>query len=104
MFKNICDKRLDKIDELSKTVDDGELKSIISNSDTETDFSKSKDPVTSLDSTRKHEISIEEAQRKQKEFNRYLKKQELEINQKNKKIRWFILISFLTEETMLSNL
>ena len=92
MFKNICNKRLDKIDELSKTVDDGELKSIISNSDTETD------------STRKHEISIEEAQRKQKEFNRYLKKQELEINQKNKKIRWFILISFLTEETMLSNL
>ena len=74
MFKNIYNKRLDKIDELSKTVDDGDLKFIVSSSDTETNFSKLKDPVTFLDSARKHEISTEEAQGKQEEFNRYLKK------------------------------
>ena len=67
-------KRLHKIDELSKTVDYGDLKFIISNSSTETNFSELKDSVGFLDSIRKCEISTEKVRHKQEEFNRYLKK------------------------------
>ena len=102
IFKNIYSKRLNKIDELSKTIDYGDLKFITSSSGTETDFSKLKNPVASLDSIRKLEISIEEARRKQEEFNRYLKKIRIgNKSEKQRKKHWVILISFLTEETML---
>ena len=56
--------RLDKIDELSKTIDYDDFKFFISNSDTETDFSELKDPVAFLDNIRKHEISTEEVRHK----------------------------------------
>ena len=69
-------KRFDKIDELSKTSDYGDLNFIISSSGTETDFSELTDPAAFLDSIRKREISIEESRHKQEEFNRYLKKNE----------------------------
>ena len=65
IFKNIYNKRLNKIDELSKTNDYGDLKFIISSSGTETDFSELKDPVALLDNIEKREISIEEARHKQ---------------------------------------
>ena len=65
IFKNIYNKRLNKIDELSKTNDYGDLKFIISSSGTETDFSELKDPVALLDNIKKREISIEEARHKQ---------------------------------------
>ena len=50
IFKNIYNKRLDKIIELFKATDYGDLKFIISSSGTETDFSELKDPVAFLDS------------------------------------------------------
>ena len=56
------------MDELSKTIDYGDLKFIISSSGTETDFSELKDPVAFIDSIRKREISIEEVLHKQEEF------------------------------------
>ena len=56
--------RLDKIDELSKTIDYDDFKFFISSSDTETDFSELKDPVAFLDNIRKHEISTEEVRHK----------------------------------------
>ena len=74
IYKSIYNKTLDKIDELSKTIDYGNLKFIIRNSGTGTIFSELKDPVAFFDSIRKREISIEEARHKQEEFNRYLKK------------------------------
>ena len=83
IFKNIYNKRLDKIDEASKTIEYGDLKFIISSSGIETDFSKLKYPVAFLDSIRKREISIEEARHKQEEFNRYLRK--LRIRNKSEK-------------------
>ena len=49
IFKNIYNKRLDKIIELFKATDYGDLKFIISSSGTETDFSELKDPVAFLD-------------------------------------------------------
>ena len=101
IFKIVCNKRLDEIDELCKTIDYGDLKFIISSSGTETYLSGLKDPVAFLDSISKREVSISEARHKQEKFNRYLKK--LEINLRNKKKHWLILISFLMEETMLLN-
>ena len=74
IFKNIFNRRLDKIDELSKTIDYIDLKFIVNGSDLETNFSKLKDLVAFLDSIKKHEILIEEARHKQEEFNGYLKK------------------------------
>ena len=67
-------KRLDKIDELSKTVDYGDFKLIISSSGKETNFSELQNPVAFPDSIRKREVSIEEARHKQEKINRYLKK------------------------------
>ena len=48
IYKSIYNKTLDKIDELSKAIDCGNLKFIISNSGTETIFSELKDPVAFL--------------------------------------------------------
>ena len=73
IFKSIYNKILDKIDELSKKIDYGDLKFIVNSSGLETDFSEIKDPVAFLDSIKNCEISIEEARHKQEEFNRYIK-------------------------------
>ena len=73
-MKNICNKTLDKIDELSKKNDYGDLKLVVNNSGLETIFSELKDPVAFLESIKKRETSVEEARHKHKEFNRYLKK------------------------------
>ena len=74
IFKNIYNKKLDKIDEIPKTIDYGDLKFVVSSSGRETNFSELKDSVAFLDSIRKHEISIEEGLHKPEEFIRYLKK------------------------------
>ena len=47
IFKNIYNSRLDKIDELSKTIDYGDFKFIVNSNGQETDFSELKDPVAS---------------------------------------------------------
>ena len=73
IFKNIYNKRLDKIDEFHKAIDYSELKFIINSSGTETNFSELKNPVAFLDSISKYEVSIQEARHKQEEFKRYLK-------------------------------
>ena len=52
----ITTKKLNKIDELSKTIDYGDLNFIITSSSKETNFSELKDPVAFLDSIRKREI------------------------------------------------
>ena len=64
--KNIYYKRFDEREELSKTMDYGDLKFIVNSSGLETDFSGLKDPVAFLNSVKKCEILIEEARRKQK--------------------------------------
>ena len=65
IFKDIYSKRVDKVDELSKKIDYGNLKFIVNSTGLQTDFSELKDPVAFLDSIKKREISIEEAQCKQ---------------------------------------
>ena len=83
IFKNIYNKRLDKIDESSKKLNYGDLKFIVDSANLETDFSELKDPVVSVYSTKKRKIRIEEARYKQEEFNRYLK----EIWIRNKSVK-----------------
>ena len=73
-FKNIYNKRLNKIGELSKKIDYGDLNFAVNSSGLETDSSELKDPVAFLDSIKKRGISIDDERYKQREFNRYLKK------------------------------
>ena len=49
------------------------MKFTFNSSGLETDFSELKDLVAFLDIIKKQEISIEEAQHKKEEFNKYLK-------------------------------
>ena len=73
IFKKIYNKRLDKIDEFSEKINYGDLKFIVNRSDLENYFSELRDPAIFLDSIKRREILIEEAQHKREEFNRYLK-------------------------------
>ena len=50
ILKNIYNKMLDKIDELSKTIDYGKLKLIVNNTGLETNFRQLKCPVALWDS------------------------------------------------------
>ena len=74
ILKNIYSERLNKIDELSKKIDYNNFKFLVNSTGLEADFSELKDPVAFLDSIKKREKSKEEAQYKQKEFDRYLNK------------------------------
>ena len=49
------------------------MKFIVNRSDLGNYFSELRDPITFLDSIKRREILIKEAQHKQDEFNRYLK-------------------------------
>ena len=51
IFKNIYNERLDKVDELSKKID---YNSTVNSTCLGTDFIELKDPVTFLDSIKKH--------------------------------------------------
>ena len=73
IFKKIYNKRLDKIDEFSEKINYGNLKFIVNRSDLGNYFSELRDPITFLDSIKRREILIKEAQHKREEFNRYLK-------------------------------
>ena len=64
IFKNIYSKRLDKIEELSKSIDYSDWKFIVNSRGLQTDFSELKDPVAFLDSIKRREVLIEEARYK----------------------------------------
>ena len=64
IFKNIYSKRLDKIEELSKSIDYSDWKFIVNSRGLQTDFSELKDPVAFLDSIKRCEVLIEEARYK----------------------------------------
>ena len=73
IFENIYSKRLDKIKELTKKVDDNNLIFTIISTRKTFDFSKKDDSLTSLNKIKKGEITIEEAKESPKDFNKYLK-------------------------------
>ena len=72
IFKDIYNKRLDKIEELNNKIDYDTLKYVAERSGVEHDTNKIKDPITFLDDIKNGKISLEEAKRKQKDYYSYL--------------------------------
>ena len=80
IFENIYNKRLDKIEELSKKTDYNNLKYTVTSSGEEFEFDKSEDPVLFLNNIKKSKISLEGAKNLQQDYEKYLK----EIRKRNK--------------------
>ena len=80
IFKNIYNKRLDKIEKLSKKIDYNNLKYIIISSGEEFEFDKSGDPIVFLNNVKKCKISLEETRNIQQDYGKHLK----EIRKGNK--------------------
>ena len=72
IFKDIYDKRLDKIEELNKKIDYNNLKYVVVSSDDEYSFDKLKDPIAFLDDIKKGKISLKEAKDQQQDYFNYL--------------------------------
>ena len=66
IFKDIYNKRIDKIEELDNKIDYGGLNYVTLNKNMEYDFSIEKNPIDFLNDIKKGEISLEEAKDKQK--------------------------------------
>ena len=73
IFRNIYNKRLDKIEELAEKIDNNNLIFTIISTGKTINFSKKDDPLTFFNKIKKRKITIEEAKESHKDFNRYLK-------------------------------
>ena len=74
IFKNIYNKRLDKIEELNKKIDYDNLKYIVKSPGEEFEFDKSEDPLKFLNEIETGKISPEEAKNLQNDYEEYLNK------------------------------
>ena len=79
IFKDIYNKRLDKMEELDNKIDYDNLKYVVEKSgvkkdSVEYDFNKIKGPITFLNDIKEGKISIQEAKDKQENYYNYLKK------------------------------
>ena len=72
IFKDIYNKRLDKIEELNNRIDYNDLMYVVKSSGDEYRFNKIKDPITLLDDITKGKISLEEAKEQQQDYYNYL--------------------------------
>ena len=72
IFKDIYNKRLDKIEELNNKIDYDNLKYVVESSGDEYKFNKIKDPIALLNDIKKGKISIEEAKEQQEDYYNYL--------------------------------
>ena len=72
IFKDIYNKRLDKIKELNNNYDYNNLKYAVVNSDKIFDFSTLKDPLTLLEEIKKGRVSLEEVKNNQENYLNYL--------------------------------
>ena len=73
IFKNIYNKRVDKIKELSKKIDYNNLKYAVISTGEESEFDKSEDHVLFLNDIKKGRISLEEVKNLQHDYENYLK-------------------------------
>ena len=73
IFKDIYNKRLDKIEELNNKIDYDNLEYAVYSRKELINFSELKSPLTLLDEIKKGEITLEEANNYQKDYLDYLK-------------------------------
>ena len=66
IFKDICNKRLNKIEEMNNKIDYDDLDYVILSKDMEYNFSIEKDPISLLKAIKDGEISLKEARDRQK--------------------------------------
>ena len=71
-FKDIYNKRLDKIEELNNKIDYDNLEYVVVNNGKIFDFAGLKDPITFLDKIKKGKMSLEEAKNFQQNYLDYL--------------------------------
>ena len=74
IFKDIYNKRLDKIEELNNKIDYDNLKYVVERSGDEYRFNKIKDPITFIDNIKKCKISLKEAKDQQQNYYNHLNK------------------------------
>ena len=72
IFKDIYNKRLDKIDKLNNKIDYDNLKYVAVNSNKTYDFSTLKDPISFLEEILKSTITLQEAKNTQQDYLDYL--------------------------------
>ena len=72
IFKDIFNKRLDKMEEMNNEIDYDDLDYVVLSSDMEYIFSVEKDPISLLNAIKKGEMSLEEAKNRQKDYLKYL--------------------------------
>ena len=72
IFKDIYNRRLDKIEELNNKIDYNNLKYVVANSGDEYAIKKLDDPLVFLNNVKKNKISLEEAKNQQKNYRNYL--------------------------------
>ena len=72
IFKDIYNKKLDKLEELNNKIDYNNLKYITANNRSSYAFSEIEDPITFLNEIKKSEKSLEEAKITQENFLEYL--------------------------------
>ena len=72
ILKNICNKRLDKIEELNNKIDYNNLNYVVAGAGDKYSFDDLDDPLTFLNNIKKGEISMEKAVKQQYNFNKYL--------------------------------
>ena len=72
IFKDIFNKRLNKIEELNNKIDYDDLDYVILSKDMEYNFSIEKDPISLLKAIKDGEISLNEARDRQKNYLQYL--------------------------------
>ena len=68
IFKDIYNKRLDKLEELNNKIDYDNLKYVVESSGDEYSFNKIEDHIALLNDIKKGKISLEEAKEKQKDY------------------------------------
>ena len=72
IFKDICNKRLNKMEEMNNKIDYDDLDYVILSKDMEYNFSIEKDPISLLKAIKDGEISLKEARDRQKNYLQYL--------------------------------
>ena len=72
IFKDISNKKLNKIEELADKIDYDDLDYVVLSKDMEYNFSIEKDPISLLKATKDGEISLNEARDRQKNYLQYL--------------------------------